>query len=136
LESTFVNNFKNIDVTEKDQKKELFLEKNDDIVTLSNKETNPFNINFPLFKINEYDESCEEFSKIEKVIILKYSKSKLILFAFLNIFTAFLINLILVWYPHLKLYLIFSNANVNEGQFVGIYGSGKINIFSIKIFFK
>lgn len=79
--------------------------------------------------INEYDESCEEFSRIEKVYILNYSKPKLILFALFNIITVFLINLFIVWYPKLKLYFIYSKVQVKDGQFVGIFGSGKLTFF-------
>ncbi len=86
--------------------------------------------NFSFYTVNEYDESCEDFSKIEKVIILDYSKPKLILFCLINLITVFLFSLIIVWYPELKLYFIYSKVSFKEGKFVGIFGSGKINIFS------
>lgn len=80
--------------------------------------------NFSVFYVNDYDESCEEFSKIEKLEIINYSPMKIILFLLLNLLTAFLINLFIVWYPKLKMVFIYSKTSMNKGKFVGIYGIG------------
>ncbi len=85
-------------------------------------------LNFSVFNVKEYDESCEEYSKIEKILILNYSIPKLILFVFLNIITAFLINFLIIWYPKLKLFFYYSIVEVSKGRFVGIYALGNINM--------
>jgi len=51
----------------------------------------------------------------------------------MNLITAFLINLFIVWYPRLKMVFIYSKTTIKNGKFVGIYGLGKIkeiNIFN------
>lgn len=83
-----------------------------------------------VLEVKQYDESCEDFSKIEKVIVLNYCKKKLILFLMINVFTAFLINLLIIWYPELKFYFIYTEADIKDGKFIAIYGLGKNNIFT------
>lgn len=125
MESAFANPLEKQDIAQNDDKKEFLLVKNI--------EKNPIiemNIPKSVFEVKEYDESCEDFSKIEKVIILKYSIPKLILFLLINFFTAFIINLIVIWYPELQFYFIYSEADINEGEFAAIYGSGKITFLS------
>lgn len=47
------------------------------------------------------------------------------LLVILNILTVFIIDLLIVWYPKLKLYLIYSEASLKNGKYVGIYGTDK-----------
>ncbi len=124
MESAFANTLKKQDQTQNDDLKECLLVKNRD-----NNLNREEKIIKSVLEVKEYDESCEDFSKIEKVIILNYSTQKLIIFLIINFFTAFLINLIVIWYPELQFYFIYSEADVNEGDFVAIYGSGKITFF-------
>lgn len=131
MESAFANTLKKQEQAQNDDKKECLLVKS----TEKNKNTQEKIINSVL-EVKEYDQSCEDFSKIEKIIIINYSKPKLILFALINFFTAFIINLIVIWYPELQFYFIYSEADVNEGEFVAIYGSGMNNIFFFIKFFK
>lgn len=74
--------------------------------------------------INEYDECCEEFSKIEKIQFIKYSPIKIVFFVIMNFFTAFLINLLIIWYPKLKMVFLYSQTNCKNAKFVQIYGKG------------
>jgi hypothetical protein len=81
---------------------------------------------FSEFRVENYDDLCEYFSKIEKVICLRNSVPKILLLILLNFFTAFIINLFIVWCPSLKLMFIYSKCSQQEAKFVGIHGSGKI----------
>jgi len=128
LESGFANTFKTQDILQNDDKKECLLVKN--IEKKPNIQQNNLN---NVFEVKEYDESCEDFSKIEKVIVVNYSKPKLILFLLVNFLTAFTINLFVIWYPKMKFYFIYSEADINEGEFVAIYGSGNITFFYINL---
>ena len=78
------------------------------------------------FIVEDYDEVCEEFSKIQEIISIRYSKPKIILFCFLNLFTAFLISLVIVWFPKLKILFLYNQCSIYEAKFVGIFGTGKI----------
>jgi hypothetical protein len=124
LEPAFANPLNKQDIAHNEDKKECLLIKNTE-KNLNSKD----NLIISVFEVKEYDENCEDFSKIEKVILLNYSKPKLILFFMINILTAFFINLLVIWYPELRFYFIYSEAGVNEGDFVAIYGLGKNNIF-------
>jgi hypothetical protein len=67
---------------------------------------------------------CEEIAKIEKLIPLRYSMPKLTLLVLFNIITAFIIDLLIVWFPSLKLLLIYSQCSIEEAEFIAIYGRG------------
>jgi hypothetical protein len=77
------------------------------------------------FRVEDYDDLCEDFSKIDKVVCLKYSCFKIFCLSLLNLLTVFIINLFIVWYPSLKLSLIYSTCSLKEAKFVGVYGRGK-----------
>ncbi len=83
--------------------------------------------NFSEFHIENYDDLCEDFSKIEKIFCLRYSSLKVSFLILLNLLTAFIINLFIVWYPSLKLFLIYKICDISKAEFVGIYGSGNYN---------
>jgi cation-transporting ATPase 13A2 len=75
------------------------------------------------FIIAQYDEVCEDFSKIDKLECLEYDRFKIALFIFLNIITIFSISLLVIWYPKLKLYFFYSIAPLNRASLIGVYGS-------------
>lgn len=75
------------------------------------------------FIIAQYDEMCEDFSKIEKIICLKYDYFKIAFFLLINCFTFFFINLLLLWYPILKIRFIYSVCSLKDASFIGIFGS-------------
>ena len=76
-----------------------------------------------IYTVTEYDEMCEEYSRISKVVPLAYSPCKITLLAFLNIITAFIISLFIVWFPNLKLAFIYSHVPLSKATFVAIYGT-------------
>lgn len=78
------------------------------------------------FEIAQYDEMCEDFSKIDKVICLHIDKVKLFFYVILNIFTLFSINLLVKWFPSLNLKLIYSKCQLKIASHIGIYGSDKV----------
>ncbi len=84
------------------------------------------NLLFSEFRVEDYDELCEDFSKIDKVVCLKYSYFKIFCFCLLNLLTAFIINLFIVWYPFLKLNFVYSSCSLKDAKFVGVYGRGNI----------
>ena len=67
---------------------------------------------------------CDENSQIQKIYTLDHDFKKFLLLFITNIFTCFLINLFLVWYPRLKLFLIYSKVSIEKAKYVCIYGRG------------
>jgi hypothetical protein len=68
---------------------------------------------------------CEDISKIGKILTLDISYLKLGFLIFLNIITAFTVNLFLIWFPKLKLYLVYSRSPIGIARYVGIFANGK-----------
>lgn len=124
MESAFENSLKNQINLKIDEKKEFLLERNE-INSSPKRKEYLFSFYRSSYCIKDYDDSCEDHSKIEKAIILDYSILKLVLFSLLNIITCFSINLLVVWYPQFKLYFFYKKTNINDGKFVGVYGLGK-----------
>ena len=73
------------------------------------------------FNINYYDIYCDSRFRIKEIITLKYTKSKQFLFIILNVFTLGVINLIIKYFPHLKLYLLYNEIDINKSSYVGIF---------------
>ena len=69
--------------------------------------------------VSEYDENCEEHFKINEIIPINEDKKKFIVFIFLNIF-CFIINLIIIWFPKLKLKLLYSQVPLSIANSVFI----------------
>ncbi len=80
-------------------------------------------INQKEFIIAQYDEMCEDFSKIDKIVCLRLSKIKIVFYILLNILTLCIINLFLLWFPSLRLIFLYSKCKLSEAKYVGIYGS-------------
>ena len=78
------------------------------------------------YEINDYDEICDDISKIEMIVCLDYNKFKIFILILLNLMTAFIINLFLVWFPKLQLYLLYSKVKLQDARFIGVYGKGNI----------
>lgn len=85
--------------------------------------TSLFNQNKSEFIIAQYDEVCEDFSKIEKLVCIEYSIIKILLYIILNIMTLLAINLLVFWYPEYKLYFFYSKCSLSKARYVGIFGS-------------
>ena len=93
-----------------------------------NQETEPkitVNLKPGEYTITSYDEHCEEYSRIEKIVPLRKSNCKFTLLIILNVCTVCLIDLFIMWFPTIKLYLIYSVCELKDATFVGIYGSDK-----------
>ena len=82
---------------------------------------NKRNKNFSKFYVDEYDIYCESRFKIKEIITLKYSSLKKFIYILLNIFTLGIINIIIYYYPYLKLYLLFVEVEIQDSAYVGIY---------------
>jgi hypothetical protein len=77
------------------------------------------------YPITEYNDRCEEFSKINEIILLEINFFKVFLYFLLNLITGFFINLFLVWFPKLKLTFIYSPTSISKAKYAGIFGRGK-----------
>ena len=75
--------------------------------------------------VKEYDNSCEEMSKIDKIIALKTHPLKLFMFFFICIVTLGLPYILSVWFPKLQLFLIYSNCDIEVATHCGIYCKDK-----------
>ena len=74
------------------------------------------------FLVDEYDEMyCKSKFKIKKLLTLNISIIKTFLFLLLNIFTLGLINIIIKYFPFLKLYLLYKEDDIEQSYYVGIY---------------
>ena len=73
--------------------------------------------------IDTYDEMCEEHTKIIKVQTLSYSSIRIFYLIILSILSCFLIDLFLIWFPKLQLYLIYKNVSLKDAQFIVIFGT-------------
>ena len=73
-----------------------------------------------IFTVSEYDENCEEHFKINEIIPIKINNCKLAFLIFLNIITLGIINLFIVWFPSLKLKLIYSQTTLQKANYVFI----------------
>ena len=73
------------------------------------------------FIVKDYDDSCEEFSKIEKILSLRTNSLKYSLFILCSIITVGMVNLIVAWFPILKKYLIYSSCEVEKASHFGIF---------------
>ena len=75
--------------------------------------------------MQEYDLSCDDFSKIEKIQSLQRNSCKLFFFIVLSVLTLGLANLFMVWFPKLKLFFIYSLCDVEKATYFGIFGQDK-----------
>jgi cation-transporting ATPase 13A3/4/5 len=75
---------------------------------------------------------CEPSSKIEKIIGLRVSNYKVLIFILLNFLTLFFINLLVIWYQKLKMKLIYEKCGVNEATHFGILGTDNYFYIAVK----
>ena len=111
-----------IEQNENSEKKNEMKEKNN--------ESNNYNLNSNSIKLSKYeiliesfDEHCEIFSRIKKVVPLKKSKEKIFLLIILNIFTFSLSYFFLLWFPKLYIYLYYKKCDLFEAEFLGIFSN-------------
>ena len=75
------------------------------------------------YYVSSYDNKCEEHLKIQKLIPLIKNNLKYFLYIFLNIFTFFLINILIERYPTILLYIYYSKTTLEKATHLGIYCS-------------
>jgi len=63
---------------------------------------------------------------INKIIPVNQSLGKYLLYLFLNIITLFLMPLVCVWYPNIRLSIQYSIVNLNEATHLCIFGKGTL----------
>ena len=77
------------------------------------------------FFVKDYDDSCEEFSKISKILSLRKNSFKYCIFIIFSIFTLGILNIIVSWFPILKTYLIYSVCELEKATHFGLLGGDK-----------
>ena len=75
------------------------------------------------YYVSSYDIKCEEHLKIQKLIPLVKNNYKYCIYIILNIFSLFLINILIQWYPTILLYIYYSKSTLEKATHVGIYCS-------------
>ena len=73
------------------------------------------------YEVLKYDENCEEHNQISYILPLVRSTPKFILFIFLNICTVGIINLVVVWFPKIVLYIYYNVTYLNKATHFGIF---------------
>ena len=76
-----------------------------------------------VYYVNSYNINCEEHLKIQKLIPLIKNKFKYFIYIILNIFSLFLINIIIQRYPTILLYIYYSRTTLDKATHLGIYCS-------------
>ena len=75
------------------------------------------------FTVSKYDPMCEDHAQIEKIIPIKYNIFKMIIFIFLCVITGSLFLFLTIWFPKIKLYLMYSVVPIEQAKKVAIYGT-------------
>ena len=74
------------------------------------------------FTVSSYAEICEDYSMIKEIIPIAYSYVKIFFFSILSISTLFIFNLLMVWFPSLKLIFLYAQVPLQDASFVAITG--------------
>ena len=80
-------------------------------------------ININEYRVSYYDPMCEDHFQIERVFPIKYNYLKLFILFVLSILTGTLINLIIMWFPQLKFYLMYSIVPIEKANKIAVYGT-------------
>ena len=103
---------------------------NNDKISLNSDESiksNKFNINSYLdkdqraYEVLKNSDNCEEHNQISYILPLVRSTPKFILFIILNICTVGIINLFVVWFPKIILYIYYKVTYLNNATHFGIF---------------
>ena len=73
------------------------------------------------YKVSKFANNCEEHNQISFILPLKKSTPKFVLYIFLNIITLGIINLFIVWFPILNLYIYYQVTTLDEATHFGIF---------------
>ena len=77
--------------------------------------------NLKFYKVYKYAKNCEEHNQISFILPLIETTPKFILYIILNIITVGIINLFIVWFPKLNLYLYYKVTTLDEATHFGIF---------------
>ena len=75
-----------------------------------------------IFTVSSYADVCEDYSMIKKIIPISYSYIKIFFFSILSILSLFIFNLLIVWFPRLKLIFIYAQVPLQNASFVAVIG--------------
>ena len=98
------------------------LNSNEPIMTKLTTENENIILHNTEFEVSSYSSECEDYNQINKILAMKKTTGKLVIFILANIFTVGIINLFVAWFPNLKLYLIYTICVLEEAEYIGIYG--------------
>ena len=91
------------------------------------------NNNENIYYVSKFDENSEEYTHIQKIIPLKITPIKRIIYIILNVLSFGIINLFMKWFPSLKTYFRYNITNLLNASYLGIYGmDGEMTIKNIK----
>ena len=97
----------------------------------SNNDLNESNSN--IYYVSKYSENSEDYTHIKKIISLKMTFIKRILYYILNILTCGIINLFMKWFPAIKCFIRYSETPLYDADYLGVYGmGGEMNIIKLK----
>ena len=104
----------------------ILLEQND-----NNNDLNENNSN--IYYVSKYSENSEDYTHIKKIISLKMTFMKRIMYYILNILTCSIINLFMKWFPAIKRLIRYSETPLYDATYLGVYGmDGEMNIIKLK----
>ena len=85
------------------------------------------------YRVTSYDPMCEDHAQIERVIPIAYSCFKLFIFIILTIITLGIFILVVIWFPKLQFYFIYSIVPIDQAKKVAIYGTdGELYFIPLK----
>jgi hypothetical protein len=76
------------------------------------------------FCIDGFDDKCEEHFRIDRIVFIKLNGWKIFLYVILNILTMFIINLFIIWFPKLRLNLLYTTSTYTDSDLIVIYCRG------------
>ena len=94
---------------------------------------NELNENSNIYYVSKYSENSEDYTHIKKIISLKMTCIKRIIYYTLNILTCGIINLFMKWFPAIKCLIRYSETPLFDATYLGVYGmDGGMNIIKLK----
>ena len=91
----------------------ILLEQND-----NNNDLNENNSN--IYYVSKYSENSEDYTHIKKIISLKMTFMKRIMYYILNILTCSIINLFMKWFPAIKRFIRYSETPLYDATYLGV----------------
>ena len=92
--------------------------------------------NLKFYKVYKYAKNCEEHNQISFILPLIETTPKFILYIILNIITVGIINLFIVWFPKLNLYLYYKVTTLDEATHFGIFSKeNELSVVKKKVIF-